>query len=100
MRPKLEFFPNEKHPFFNNLIAGSITGTLVLSITNPIWLCKTRLCLQYENQKHQYVNLRDCFRKVYKYEGIRGFYKVNKRIIFNFKIRIANKFVFDFEKDF
>ncbi|KAL3075136.1 hypothetical protein niasHS_013359 [Heterodera schachtii] len=35
-------------PIVDNLLAGSVTGALILSVTNPLWVCKTRMCLQYE----------------------------------------------------
>lgn len=62
-------------PFLNNLIVGSITGGVVLSLTNPIWVCKTRLCLQYEHSARHYINLKDCIVKIFCKEGIRGFYR-------------------------
>lgn len=51
-------------------------------ITNPLWVTKTRLCLQYENSAKQYTGMVDCLRKIYKAEGIRGLYKVSLHIQF------------------
>uniref|UniRef100_A0A915E086 Mitochondrial folate transporter/carrier n=1 Tax=Ditylenchus dipsaci TaxID=166011 RepID=A0A915E086_9BILA len=60
VRAQTEIFPAV---FANNLLAGSVTGGIVLAITNPMWVCKTRLCLQYEtSQKKQK-------------EGFGGFYR-------------------------
>lgn len=58
--------------------AGIFTGT----ITNPIWLIKTRLQLDKANTYHghgtitrQYKNSLDCFRRVLQQEGVRGLYR-------------------------
>lgn len=56
-------------------------GALTLIITNPLWVVKTRLCLQYMNDNSipssmRYTGMVDALRKVYKYEGVRGLYKV------------------------
>jgi len=67
-----------KYPFFDNLLAGSITGGIILSLTNPFWVCKTRMCLQYEHlvNEKQFSGLVGCLKNVWKTEGLRGFYKV------------------------
>ncbi|KAI3420792.1 hypothetical protein GPALN_014413 [Globodera pallida] len=67
-------------PIVDNLLAGSVTGALILSVTNPLWVCKTRLCLQYEHlggmaQDHRYRGLIDCVRQTWRLEGVRGFYR-------------------------
>lgn len=55
---------------------------MTLCITNPIWVTKTRLVLQYEagvdSSKRQYKGMFDALMKIYKYEGIRGLYKVRE----------------------
>ncbi|XP_052235922.1 mitochondrial folate transporter/carrier-like isoform X2 [Dreissena polymorpha] len=59
------------------LIAGE-AGLLTLTLTNPIWVTKTRLCLQYEQGAKsgiQYSGMLDALIKLWKYEGIRGYYK-------------------------
>lgn len=48
-----------------------------MSLANPVWVLKTRMCLQYANSNANihYNNMFDCIRKIYKFEGIKGFYK-------------------------
>ncbi|XP_042317938.1 mitochondrial folate transporter/carrier isoform X2 [Sceloporus undulatus] len=52
---------------------------MTLCITNPIWVTKTRLVLQYEAgtdpSKRQYKGMLDALIKIYKHEGIHGLYK-------------------------
>jgi solute carrier family 25 folate transporter 32 len=66
----------------DHLVAASEAGILTLGFTNPIWVVKTRLCLQHENKlvknvdsSRHYTGMIDAFRKIFKHEGIRGFYK-------------------------
>ena len=61
-----------------------LTGVFTLLLTNPIWVAKTRLCLQYDakapkapTDASHYRGMVDCLLKTYKYEGLRGLYKVN-----------------------
>ncbi|XP_053209698.1 mitochondrial folate transporter/carrier-like isoform X2 [Panonychus citri] len=73
----------ELTPWLHLLAAGE-AGVLTVTLTNPFWVVKTRLCLQYGNQQqllnslpnHKvYSGTRDAFYKIYKHEGIRGMYK-------------------------
>lgn len=65
-----------------HMAAAAEAGILTLVMTNPIWVVKTRLCLQYTDvgksslpdSKH-YMGMVDALRKIYKNEGIRGLYK-------------------------
>jgi len=66
--------PNKQF-FLQNVLMGCFTGGIVLFVTNPLWVVKTRLCLQYENSTKQYSGMVDCFRKIYKFDGVRGLYK-------------------------
>uniref|UniRef100_A0A915K346 Mitochondrial carrier protein n=1 Tax=Romanomermis culicivorax TaxID=13658 RepID=A0A915K346_ROMCU len=60
----------------HSLSAGMIAGTATLAMTNPIWVAKTRLCLQYENQQKQYSSLMNTLWNMLKKEGlIRGWYR-------------------------
>ncbi|KAF7269191.1 hypothetical protein GWI33_017765 [Rhynchophorus ferrugineus] len=58
-----------------HLLAASEGGLITLLIVNPIWVAKTRLCLQFEQNNKQYTGTLDCLKKIYITEGIRGYYK-------------------------
>ncbi|CAD5110839.1 DgyrCDS200 [Dimorphilus gyrociliatus] len=71
----------------SHMLIASEAGSLTLLLTNPIWVAKTRLCLQYDalarptmgENKHtkfiQYRGLFDCVKKIYKHEGVKGLYR-------------------------
>ncbi|KHJ79878.1 hypothetical protein OESDEN_20460 [Oesophagostomum dentatum] len=60
----------------DNFLCGCLSGAAVMSITNPIWVTKTRLCLQYEMKgPKKYSGMVDCLVKISKEEGIRGLYR-------------------------
>jgi len=63
--------------FKDRLIYSTIAGITTMAITNPIWVVKTRMCLQYPDSKTNihYKTMFDCIRKIYKLEGIKAFYK-------------------------
>jgi len=61
-----------------NFLAGILSGCSIMLLTNPIWVVKTRLCLQYETLKgneRRYNGMFHCLRLIYRDEGIRGLYK-------------------------
>ncbi|XP_025089459.1 mitochondrial folate transporter/carrier-like isoform X2 [Pomacea canaliculata] len=68
-----------------HMFIASVAGFGTLTITNPIWVTKTRLCLQYENAGSQgkplqnatqmYLGMSDALVKIYRMEGLRGLYK-------------------------
>ncbi|KAL3276650.1 hypothetical protein HHI36_012022 [Cryptolaemus montrouzieri] len=60
-----------------HLVAASEAGLFTLVLTNPIWVCKTRLCLQSSVNipKTHYTGMIDTLVKLYKTEGILGWYK-------------------------
>ncbi|XP_012534626.1 mitochondrial folate transporter/carrier [Monomorium pharaonis] len=63
-----------------HMFAAADAGVLTLLMTNPIWVVKTRLCLQYASdvniaESKKYRGMIDALRKIYKTEGIRGLYK-------------------------
>uniref|UniRef100_A0A0N7ZAG6 Solute carrier family 25 member 32 n=1 Tax=Scylla olivacea TaxID=85551 RepID=A0A0N7ZAG6_SCYOL len=66
-----------------HMVAAAEAGVLTLVMTNPIWVVKTRLCLQYTEgasagaaaSATHYNGMVDALVKTYKYEGVRGLYK-------------------------
>lgn len=61
-----------------HLVSASVAGMMSTTVVAPIWLIKTRLQLQTNEMKRQglaYSGSLDCIRRVYKEEGLRGFYK-------------------------
>lgn len=62
-----------------HMLAASEAGVLTLLMTNPIWVVKTRLCLQYDNNidfknDKRYRGMVDGLMKIYRTEGFRGLY--------------------------
>ncbi|XP_007075878.1 mitochondrial folate transporter/carrier isoform X1 [Panthera pardus] len=61
------------------LVSAAEAGAMTLCITNPLWVTKTRLMLQYNgvvnSSQRQYKGMFDTLLKIYKYEGVRGLYK-------------------------
>lgn len=53
-------------------------GVLTLTLTNPIWVTKTRLVLQYnaDPSSKQYKGMVDALVKIYRHEGLPGLYRV------------------------
>lgn len=62
-----------------HMTAAAEAGILTLIMTNPVWVVKTRLCLQFDKPSDPskgYSGMWDAFRKIYGAEGVRGLYKV------------------------
>ncbi|XP_018572576.1 mitochondrial folate transporter/carrier-like [Anoplophora glabripennis] len=58
-----------------HLLAASEAGLMTLLITNPLWVVKTRLCLQFDSSTQAYNGMIDALVKIYKADGIKGYYK-------------------------
>ncbi|XP_051920784.1 mitochondrial folate transporter/carrier-like [Hippocampus zosterae] len=60
-----------------HLVSAAEAGILTLTITNPIWVTKTRLILQYssDSTSKQYKGMLDALFKIYRTEGVSGLYK-------------------------
>lgn len=63
-----------------HMFAAADAGILTLVMTNPLWVVKTRLCLQYMDDKHlpetlRYNGMIDAIKKIYRTEGVRGLYR-------------------------
>lgn len=67
-----------------HMIAAAEAGILTLVMTNPIWVVKTRLCLQYgrdiQTPETRYNGMIDALAKIYRQEGVRGLYRVRRQI--------------------
>ncbi|VDK88747.1 unnamed protein product [Onchocerca ochengi] len=59
----------------DNVLLGMVTGAGILVFTNPIWVAKTRLCLQYENERAKYHGFLNCLSTVVRKEGITALYR-------------------------
>ncbi|MGK3745147.1 MAG: solute carrier family 25 phosphate transporter 23/24/25/41 [Bacillariaceae sp.] len=57
----------------HKFLAGAMAGICAVSACYPLDLVKTRLTTQFEGREY-YSGIRDAFRKIYKYEGVMGFY--------------------------
>ncbi|XP_063617095.1 solute carrier family 25 member 32 isoform X2 [Cydia splendana] len=62
-----------------HMLAAAEAGVLSLVMTNPIWVVKTRLCLQYSEEhvadNKRYKGMVDGLCKIYRTEGVRGLYR-------------------------
>ncbi|BFG03471.1 mitochondrial folate transporter/carrier [Drosophila madeirensis] len=59
-----------------HMLAAAESGALTLLLTNPIWVVKTRLCLQYDSSASaEYRGMMNALSQIYKEEGIRGLYR-------------------------
>lgn len=60
-----------------HLVSAAEAGILTLTLTNPIWVTKTRLVLQYSADRNgkQYKGMFDALVKIYRHEGVSGLYK-------------------------
>lgn len=56
-----------------HIMSASCAGFVASTSTNPIWFVKTRLQLDY-NSKIK-MTVKDCIKKIYRTNGLRGFYK-------------------------
>ncbi|CDO93899.1 unnamed protein product [Kluyveromyces dobzhanskii CBS 2104] len=69
------FFKNSE--FLSHSMSALTAGAISTTLTNPVWVVKTRLMLQsgkdIRGMTH-YKNTLDAFIKIYKYEGIKNFY--------------------------
>jgi solute carrier family 25 folate transporter 32 len=59
----------------NYFLASSAAAALTVVFTNPLWMIKTRLCMQVPGQEGNYRGLLDAFVKISRTEGLRGLYR-------------------------
>jgi solute carrier family 25, member 33/36 len=69
------FFPEGSPP--NAMLAGLIAGITGNTLTNPIWMVRTRMQLLADASAGQvaYKGYGDVIRSIFREEGIRGFYR-------------------------
>eukprot|EP01135_Chromosphaera_perkinsii_P002972 Nk52_evm83s230 gene=Nk52_evmTU83s230 len=59
-----------------HMCAASVAGSMTLLVTNPVWVIKTRMCLQESKKKDgSYMGMRDAARRILREEGFPGFYR-------------------------
>ena len=79
------------------MLAAAEAGVLSLVMTNPIWVVKTRLCLQYSEESltdnKRYKGMIDGLMKIYRTEGIRGLYRVSGDVFVSFFFSILVYFL-------
>lgn len=71
-------FPKNSHGNLsssNYFIASSSSAALTVLFTNPLWMIKTRLCMQVPGNPLNYTGLIDAFLRISREEGIRGLYR-------------------------
>jgi solute carrier family 25 protein 33/36 len=59
----------------SSVIAGVAAGFVVVTVTQPIWLVKTRMQLQTNTGELLYKNSIHAIQRIYKEEGMRTFYR-------------------------
>jgi hypothetical protein len=68
-----ESFTPEETPALHKFISGATAGTAACLACYPLDLVRTRLTTELEGFEH-YRGISDCFVKIFRTEGIRGFY--------------------------
>lgn len=77
---KKEIINNKDYDNINKLtkqlICGGLSGSLAVSVTYPTDLIRRRLQLQgFDSLVPKYNGIFDCIKKIYKVDGIKGFYR-------------------------
>ncbi|KAI8370084.1 mitochondrial carrier domain-containing protein [Choanephora cucurbitarum] len=62
-----------KETSFVHLASAAIAGIVTATVTNPIWVVKTRLQLQGKHRLHK--SSLDCTKHIFKKEGAKGLFK-------------------------
>uniref|UniRef100_A0A915JCQ9 ADP/ATP translocase n=1 Tax=Romanomermis culicivorax TaxID=13658 RepID=A0A915JCQ9_ROMCU len=59
-----------------NVASGGVAGATALSIVYPLEFARTRLALDVgHNNSREFNGIKDCFAKIFRSDGVRGFYK-------------------------
>jgi len=64
---------NDDNMPVHKFLAGAVAGCVAVFACYPLDLVRTRLTTELEGHEH-YKGIRDAFKKIYRNEGIRGFY--------------------------
>ncbi|KAI8912950.1 mitochondrial carrier domain-containing protein [Powellomyces hirtus] len=67
--------PNEQLGAAQHLLASAEAGALTAVCTNPFWVVKTRMCATRAADVGAYRSLADGLTRMWREEGLRGFYK-------------------------
>ena len=59
----------------NYFVASSVAAAVTVLFTNPLWMIKTRLCMQKPGNPSNYKGLIDAFMRISRDEGIKGLYR-------------------------
>jgi solute carrier family 25 protein 33/36 len=70
-----DYFHLPKDSATSSVIAGIAAGFVVVTVTQPIWLIKTRMQLQSLQHELLYKNSLHAVQKIYQEEGLRVFYR-------------------------
>lgn len=70
-----DHFDMPKDSATSSIIAGISAGFVVVTVTQPIWLVKTRMQLQTNTGELLYKNSLHAIERIYKEEGLRTFYR-------------------------
>ncbi|CAO3597765.1 unnamed protein product [Absidia cylindrospora] len=63
------------HEWLVHIFSAMTAGATSTSLTNPLWVIKTRFMTQNDKTPYRYNNTIHAFQTIAKEEGIRGFYK-------------------------
>lgn len=72
-QPTPTTFTPDETPALHKFISGATAGTMACLACYPLDLVRTRLTTELEGFEH-YRGISDCFVKIYRAEGLRGFY--------------------------
>jgi len=63
--------------FLNNMLVGGMAGASALMLLYPMDFARTRMGVDVGKSKYdrQFISLTDCFRKVYRHDGVLGLYR-------------------------
>ncbi|CAO3591366.1 unnamed protein product [Absidia cylindrospora] len=68
-------FDGTGHEWLVHILSAMTAGATSTSLTNPLWVIKTRFMTQNDKTPYRYNNTIHAFQTIAAKEGIRGFYK-------------------------